>query len=268
MQYEIREYKGPGGDVVIPDGIREIQNGAFANRSDITSVWFPESLEIIGEYAFLGCNGLTELRLPAQTSSIGRYAFMFCNSLRYARIDGENLIIRDYAFRQCDALRQLDLPENISVIGSGFVADCLALREIRAGRYVIAGNDLARLTDADLRCGVLRSAVMMLSREHFSSRMAAKHKYPLLWSMHRAYPERAKLTEYLRAHPHPLCTELVRIGSIPDIADLIGEGWFTRQHMDEYLALVPAQSTELYAMLLHEKERLSGFADAGGALRL
>ena len=65
MNDEIREYKGPGGDVVIPDGIREIQNGAFANRSDITSVWFPESLETIGEYAFLGCNGLTELRLPA-----------------------------------------------------------------------------------------------------------------------------------------------------------------------------------------------------------
>lgn len=45
--------------IVIPEGVTTIENGAFKDCINLTSVTFPNSLEDIYWEAFSGCTGLT-----------------------------------------------------------------------------------------------------------------------------------------------------------------------------------------------------------------
>lgn len=68
-------YNGSGGDVVIPDGVTEIGNRAFAFCTEVTSVHFPEGLVKIGDYAFQGCFMTRFLNLPSSVTYVGKDAF-------------------------------------------------------------------------------------------------------------------------------------------------------------------------------------------------
>lgn len=46
-------------DLVIPEGVENINNYAFYDCSELSSVTIPNSITSIGEYAFYGCNELT-----------------------------------------------------------------------------------------------------------------------------------------------------------------------------------------------------------------
>lgn len=50
------DYKGAGGDVVIPDGVTYIASYAFGYRRKITSVIIPDSVINMGEGAFTDCH--------------------------------------------------------------------------------------------------------------------------------------------------------------------------------------------------------------------
>jgi hypothetical protein len=43
------------GEIVIPEGVKEIEEFAFTDYGRITAVQLPESLEKIGMFAFSGC---------------------------------------------------------------------------------------------------------------------------------------------------------------------------------------------------------------------
>lgn len=68
----LTKYTGPGGDVVIPDGVTEIGSSAFASCSTLTSVVIPEGVTKIGDKAFNGCYNLTSVTLPATLKTLGK----------------------------------------------------------------------------------------------------------------------------------------------------------------------------------------------------
>jgi len=74
-------YRGPGGDVVIPDGVTSIGGRVFQDNASLTSVIIPEGVTSIGEYAFEGCYSLDGIALPESVTSIGQWAFSGCISL-------------------------------------------------------------------------------------------------------------------------------------------------------------------------------------------
>lgn len=55
------EYTGPGGDVVIPDGISTIGQKAFSENNSLTSVVIPDSVTSIETEAFDHCTYLTRV---------------------------------------------------------------------------------------------------------------------------------------------------------------------------------------------------------------
>ena len=78
--FEVRDgvlirYTGPGGTVMVPDGVTEIGKRAFEGCSTVTDVVFPQSLRTIGDYAFLNCRFLQYPAIPERVT-IGKRAFL------------------------------------------------------------------------------------------------------------------------------------------------------------------------------------------------
>jgi len=77
-------YKGPGGDVIIPEGVTAIGNRVFTCCANLTSVIIPEGVKKIGGYAFYGCTGLTSVTIPAGVTEIGEGVFGDCRPILIA----------------------------------------------------------------------------------------------------------------------------------------------------------------------------------------
>ena len=68
-------YKGEGGNMSVPDGVKTIGAGCFEGNISITGVTLPASLVRIGEDAFNGCTGLNMVQLPEGLQTIEDRAF-------------------------------------------------------------------------------------------------------------------------------------------------------------------------------------------------
>lgn len=71
----VTAYTGPGGHVVIPDGVTKIGYQAFMANKSITSVTLPDGLREIDGAAFLGCQSLSSINFPESMEKIGLQAF-------------------------------------------------------------------------------------------------------------------------------------------------------------------------------------------------
>ena len=86
----LREYTGPGGDVVIPDGVRTIGPFAFSDYDgvgaeerewNITSVTLPDSVRRIENYAFAGRTETVCIHVPVSVVFFGEGVFEDCPNL-------------------------------------------------------------------------------------------------------------------------------------------------------------------------------------------
>lgn len=113
-------YTGPGGDVVIPDGVVRIEGpersfedfshkGVFELNQTITSVTFPDSLTEIGENTFECCKNLKTIRFGSGLKTIGTFAFALCSSLTQVDIPASVTNIYNSAFGTCRNLTQVHI---------------------------------------------------------------------------------------------------------------------------------------------------------------
>ncbi len=167
------EYNSYSGRVVIPatvnhDGetlaITAIDDLAFCNCVNLTSVTIPEGVERIGQLAFNSCLALTSVTLPASLERVDARAFVECLSLksvhapsleawlgidfaeRYANplsaahrlvVDGTELehlvvpaavgVVRKHAFTDCTTLKSVTLEDGIDAVDTEAFAYCTGL---------------------------------------------------------------------------------------------------------------------------------------------
>ncbi|MBE5747019.1 MAG: leucine-rich repeat domain-containing protein [Clostridiales bacterium] len=67
--------------LIIPDGVTRIGEGAFCGYDDLTKIVIPDSVTSIGRYAFSYCDGLAEIVIPDSVTSIGDSVFYDCSKL-------------------------------------------------------------------------------------------------------------------------------------------------------------------------------------------
>lgn len=98
-------YDGPGGDLILPDGLRGVGERTFHGRCDIRSVVIPEDYRFIGDYAFYGCSRLESVTLPSSMANIGAECFRDCICLRELNWDPPWVYdIGNWAFKNCRSL--------------------------------------------------------------------------------------------------------------------------------------------------------------------
>ena len=135
----LTEYKGPGGDVVIPEGVKEIASQAFTGCKGLASVTIPESVTKISCGAFSSCTGLQSVTIPEGVIEIGGYAFGGCTGLTSVTIPESVTEIGGSAFDRCTGLQSVTIPADVKEIGMNAFKGCGQLTiHAPAGRYAEA----------------------------------------------------------------------------------------------------------------------------------
>jgi len=140
-------------EVIISEGVEEIEAGAFARSATLAKITLPSTLKRIGENAFAGCP-LSEVNIPEAVESIGAGAFRACANLKKVSLSsaGSLTVIGSEAFFQCGQLVKFPLsrglkeigenafaetglttvtvPESVTTIGAGAFMNCEALTKV------------------------------------------------------------------------------------------------------------------------------------------
>ena len=136
----ITEYKGNGGDVVIPseiDGKKVTAIGEFAfEGSDLTSVTIPDTVTSIGWEAFRYCGSLKNVTIPDSVTDFGWAAFKGCSSLKSVTLPDSVKTISTEMFMDCDILESVTISDSVTSIESEAFAGCGSLKSVTIGKGV------------------------------------------------------------------------------------------------------------------------------------
>lgn len=115
----LKRYEGDEEHVVIPDGISEIDEGAFKCCRSIKRIFIPESVKHIGSRAFEDCRSLKTIKLPDTLKYIKSGAFKGCSSLESITIpkNTTQIAFENWCFYNvfsgCESLKSITVePEN------------------------------------------------------------------------------------------------------------------------------------------------------------
>ena len=123
--------------IIIPGTVKEIGTNAFTNNADLTRVVLEEGIEIIGDEAFKECRNLEAIELPESLVSIGASAFQDCNKLNNVKIPSKVEEIKGLTFYVCSNLTNITLPENLERIEDSAFLNCSSLSNIYIPKNVI-----------------------------------------------------------------------------------------------------------------------------------
>ena len=148
-------------NIVLPDSVTSIGNGAFCMCVFLKSVIIPDSVTSIGEGAFNGCESLIKVDmlnknyytqdnmlissqgvvlscwskadnivLPDSVTSIGDESFIWCRSIQSIYIPDSVTSIGYSAFHGCTSLLSINIPSGVTSIGDGAFWECYDLESI------------------------------------------------------------------------------------------------------------------------------------------
>jgi len=109
-------------ELVLPDSVQSIGNGAFSGCTQLEQVSLPTSLKTIDTDAFRQA-GLTSLSINSPCLAVGASAFLGCEQLRTVDFKGATVTLGNKAFANCNALEELAGTENVTVPKLGIFPD-------------------------------------------------------------------------------------------------------------------------------------------------
>lgn len=119
--------------VVLPEGIKTIPVGAFAECPKLHRIVLPPYLATIEAEAFMSCTALGELILPPSVSRIEYGAFKECKALKHVALPEGVKSAEENLFWDCSKLQTIHLPASLREIQVFAFLGCNELRNIVVG---------------------------------------------------------------------------------------------------------------------------------------
>ena len=154
-------------NVVIPDGITQIDDYAFELCTQLKTVMIPGSVTSIGDDAFYGCFRLTSITLPNSVTYIGDRAFSGCDSLTSITLPNSVTSIGERTFSYCGNLTSITIPNSVTSIGSAAFRDCGNLASITIGSRVTSIGEEAFYNCSSLTSITIGSGVKSIGEDAF-----------------------------------------------------------------------------------------------------
>ncbi len=126
----LKKYIGKSKDIVVPEGVKSIDDNICSGRQDIRSLTIPEGVKAIGRRAFENCYNLEKVTLPDSLKEIGGYAFVDCHKLKTINLPGKLEVIGDSAFSECYVLENVEIPSKIKEIEAFAFKNCDAFTKV------------------------------------------------------------------------------------------------------------------------------------------
>nr|WP_325231713.1 leucine-rich repeat domain-containing protein [uncultured Oscillibacter sp.] len=168
----LTKYNGPGGDVVIPEGVKEIGPEAFCDCPSLQSVTIPEGVREISSYAF-GESSIQSVTIPKSVRSIGRSAFSDCENLTSVtfqdREDAEGIELD--IFGNCSNITNVTIPRCVVEIAFVLFEDTKWLKSL--GEFAIVDHFLIKYQGRKAKV-VIPEEVEALGRYSFASCKSVK----------------------------------------------------------------------------------------------
>lgn len=202
-------------ELVIPEGVEEIADSAFAGLATLNRITLPTTLMKIGAHAFEDCIGLKEVVIQAkEMTEIGEAAFKGCSELKSIDISEGITEIGNSTFEGCQKLEKVKMPKaGVTRIGDSAFADCAAL----TGLQLTAGLESIG-KKAFIRCGwkeaMIPDTVKSIGDKAFYSGAMTKLRLPA---------EMEEIGDYLCGY----CTNLSEV-TLPKTLKRIGKCAFIR----------------------------------------
>lgn len=116
--------------VTIPNGVTSIGYNVFYGCTRLTHVTIPSSVTSMGGGVFFGCTGLTNVTIPHSVTTIGDSAFLGCTGLTSITIPNSVISIEAYGFSGCTGLTSVMIPNGVTSFREGAFADCTGLTSV------------------------------------------------------------------------------------------------------------------------------------------
>ena len=160
-------------EVVMHNGITEIQSNAFSNCQNIQRLNIPSSVTSIASNICNGCSNLTSIYIPDNGvyKSTDNMLFTADGKTLIRGINGNvqvpngTLSIGQYAFAQLPNLSTVSLPSNFNTIGDSAFSDCTNLVNITGNVKEICG---AAFNNTSLSSAFLPNGVISVHSNAFS----------------------------------------------------------------------------------------------------
>ncbi len=145
-------------EVILPQGLKKIENNAFQNCPNLKSIDIPDSVTEMGSAVFQYCSsletvkigsgikkinntmfnhsGLKKVYIPDSLTGIGKEAFANC--VNFAEITIPNAVtdIGNSAFQNCENIAEVIIPNAVTDIGDSAFQNCKNLKKVEIGSGV------------------------------------------------------------------------------------------------------------------------------------
>ena len=156
---------GKKGDVTIPETVTSINESAFENCENMTSVKISNSVTSINPYAFSGCTLLTSITIPESVTTIANSVFSYCSGLASVILPETITTIGSSSFWCCSRLKSIKIPESVISIDRSAFYGCERLTSMTIPSAVASiGEDAFRF------CSSLESFIVAENNQNFTAK--------------------------------------------------------------------------------------------------
>lgn len=124
---KVVDYFGDSSHVVIPNGVKKIDDYTFFENKNLDTITFPNTLEEIGDSAFGLCINLKEVVLPDSLITMRTSAFAFCDALEKVVLSDGLECLEVQVFANCRALREVVFGKGLKVIEKRVFHQCISI---------------------------------------------------------------------------------------------------------------------------------------------